>query len=465
MKKLVTNQKLSFLIPFFILLVILIFLPFSWLRGGLTSIPLDTDTGRDLFQLSNIFLHRVVWLGPSLSAGFPASPIYYYLFFPVLFLARGNANALIYTNVAITLIALGFLGVMSIRKWRIFGLLPVVVIGLSPWFNHLALHPGNGYTYSLWLILALTGYWFELPLFYPTAFLALAVAFHPAAALFIPLFFYEWWRRGHSFVELCLSAIVFILPWTPIIVFEIITKAFLTRSFLAHPGGGISAGIGYGNLMNLVNQSGLPFVVTILLLFTAVLSAKKRLIRWILIISSAIIFISLFKPFPPHYLLGLLTGLWFVVVISLTDSSRGRGILTIVIIFLTISIIFSPPAPVAKRSITKMQGLVDSLIRTGKLDKNKAIAPVAILSSDNKVPQADDYRFFLRMKGYRVLDVDNYNQAETLILFVEEPNFPWEAWSSWETDRFGKKTEEFRTTIDGVNVIVFEKRTDRPGGK
>ncbi len=439
------------------LIASLFILGFLYLKGGLSSIFLDTDMGRDLYQMSNIYLHKVVWLGPSLSAGFPTSPIYYYMFFPILYLAHGNANSLIVANIVIALAALLFFGVMAIKKWGRPGLLPVLAIGLSPWFGQLAVHPGNGYTYALWLFVSLTALWYRLPLFYGATFFGLAIAYHPAAILVLPIFLYEWWMRGRSLVQLLLSFMVFALPWSPIIVFEIITKAFLTRSFFAHTGTGLTFGIGTSNLFGILSLSGLPITISIVLLLMAAITATKRARNWIFYVFFAIIFLSFFKPMPPHYLLGVLGTLWFMMTIIFLKNNLTRIILLLLIAFYITKIILSPPVVPAKRSISKMQKIVAALILTGKIDRNKSIAPVAILSLDNRVPQADDYRFFLRMKGYSVHDVNDYNLADTLILFIEEPKFPWERWSSWETDRFGKKKEYYRTAIEGVKIVVYDK--------
>src|SRR5689334_12175050 len=109
MKKISRTQYFShkFLLFLGFALIGIALLAHFWFRGGFASIYIDTDFGRDLSELSNIWLHHIVWLGPQLSAGFPASPFYYYLFFPVLLLSGGDPRALIIANIFLAAFCLG----------------------------------------------------------------------------------------------------------------------------------------------------------------------------------------------------------------------------------------------------------------------------------------------------------------------------------------------------------------------
>lgn len=72
-------------------------------------------------------------------------------------------------------------------------------------------------------------------------------------------------------------------------------------------------------------------------------------------------------------------------------------------------------------------------------------------------PQSNDYRFFLRTKGFQALDVFDYSQANVLIMFIEDPEYDWQEWRSWEIDQFGEKRMRFQTTIGQTRVILFDK--------
>lgn len=178
------------------LTIVLFLLIFIWIRGGLDVVYLDTDLGRDLSEMSKLWIGtKVIWLGPRLSPGFHASPIYYYIFYPALIISHGNANSLIIFNLILATLSLGLFGYLGIKRFGTSFLLVIGMIGLFPWWSSIVLHPGNGYTYVIWLLLSLSCLWFELPLFFSALFLGLATSFHPAAIFAITLLFYEWFRR------------------------------------------------------------------------------------------------------------------------------------------------------------------------------------------------------------------------------------------------------------------------------
>jgi hypothetical protein len=55
------------------------------------------------------------------------------------------------------------------------------------------------------------------------------------------------------------------------------------------------------------------------------------------------------------------------------------------------------------------------------------------------------------------MEVQNYNQADSLVMFVEVPKFHWESWSSWEVSQFGNKKVTDVLDINGVKVVLFSK--------
>ena len=74
-------------------LVILLF-PTIWLRGGFASIYLDLDFARDLHEISNIWIGRLVFLGPEIRQNLHITPLYYYLFWIRLFEKKGGIKAI-----------------------------------------------------------------------------------------------------------------------------------------------------------------------------------------------------------------------------------------------------------------------------------------------------------------------------------------------------------------------------------
>ena len=441
-------MSLPKLIIKFLLIFVILFLCFFWFRGGFASINLDTDLGRDLFELSNILLHKVVWLGPRLSAGIHASPIYYYILFPALLLSGNNPGSIIFLTLFFAAVALLIFGLLGIKKWGIFSILSVIIIGLQSWWQTGATHPGNGYTYVIWVFLSLTFMWFEFPLFISALFLGLAISYHPAAVFILPILLYEWWRKKHKIFSFFLILLGLIIPWFPIILFEIITKGYLIRQWSSHPG--------FGLLQPKFNLLNLLFISIIWLVVGLI--AKNRIKMWYWLSFPGLFFLIIMTSAPAHYLLGIICLIWFIAMIALLNRKHGQIVLIIIAIFFFINnVVFAKPIKPAVRSIPKIEAVTKQLVNSGKINKNNKIAVVAMLSADNKVPQADDYRFFLRAQGYQAIDINEYSQADRLVMFIEVPNFDWQHWSTWEIEQFGNKKFISQLSKDKTKIIIFER--------
>ncbi|MCX6733027.1 MAG: hypothetical protein NTV98_05825 [Candidatus Roizmanbacteria bacterium] len=436
----------------YVLLFTLLFLIYLWTRGGLNTFYVDTDFGRDLSQLSKLWIgQKVIWLGPTLSPGFHASPLYYYLFFPALFVGQGSAYSLLIANILFAIIVLAVLG------FKRGTLLALTAIGFSPWFGALVMHPGNGFTYVLWLLLSLICLWFEFPLVFSALFLGISLSFHPAAIFALPLLIYEWVRRKRELKQAFIITISLLIPWAPIILFEIITKGFLFRQWITHPSVGMKIAPSFINLQTLINTSGISLFGFLLVFIILLFSGKVRERWWLSLSILGLIFFGVVSKVPPHYLLGLTCILYFTVAIIMVKRVWGRSLLGIItLIFLGGAFILPTPKQ-SPRSIEKIQSVVNQVAQNKTINKKEKIAVVAALDMENKVPQADDYRFFLRIKGFKIPEVTEYFTAQKLILFVENPQFDWKSWSTWETNEITPKRIIQEQEIEGVKVITFEK--------
>lgn len=460
-----------------ILLLIILLLPFIWLKDGFASIYLDLDTARNLGQLSNIWIGKIVWLGPDLSAGFQASSLAYYIFYPALYLAAGNVRSIIVFNMLLSLSALAWLGFLGIKKHKSAWLLAIAVIGLSPWWWKISLHPGNGDTYVIFLLSALTSIWFKKPFWLSSILLGMAIAFHPAAIFALPILLYEAFLRKRD----CLKNLFFIfagliIPWAPNLVFMYLTKGYWIRQWLAKPSLAIDLSLNIkNNLSNIIrmgNLSGLGIIATAFLWIYAGLAEKRnRLKVWYLLASLSIILFIFIFPMPEHYLYGITAIAFFIILISLVKRRWSWLVFLIAITLLTRNAFKGPleilkdPIKIsddslkkAERSIPSVETNVEVILKKEKIDKDEKIAVLTALKPYGGItPQSNDYRFFLRTKGYQVPDVPDYSQAEVLIMFIEDPDYDWEEWRSWEIDQFGEKKLRSATSVDKTRIIVFDK--------
>lgn len=125
--------------------------------------------------------------------------------------------------------------------------------------------------------LALTSLWFKNPIFISALLFGISIAIDPVAILGLPVLFYEWLSNKQRVRRLFHILLGLLLPWTPIIIFEIITKGFLTRHWLEYPS---SAGIVFDpkltNLNPLLDTLGLSSALAIIILIVSFLIATKR---------------------------------------------------------------------------------------------------------------------------------------------------------------------------------------------
>lgn len=435
----------------------LVIILYAWIGHGFDGLGFDTDFGRDLMQISNIQQHKVVWLGPWLGPGFHASSIYYYLYYPAVALGKGHPYAMIWFNIFLSFTALFLLSINLCKKYKWFSPFLILVIGLSPWMIETSLHPGNGFTYAIFSLLALTYLHFDLSLIIAGLFTGFATSFHPAAFLIMPILIYRWWKYRSNIFLITFSFGAFLFPWVPLIAFEIITKGYIIRRFFAHPSSGvILPGLGIENLNLLSKTLGLPLIILISLtaffLLRIFIKKKDRISLEYLVLNITILIICFIHEVPYRYLYPISILVYFSVFLSVSKYKIGQKIIVIYASYLFIISPIFKPFPPAPRTVPKILQTVNTFEKNYPYLKEKKLATVAALWLKAEVPQADDYRALLRNRGYTVVDITQNNEADYLIMFIEEKEFDWKTWVSWEIGLFGEK--KFESTINSENAII-----------
>lgn len=437
-------------------LIILLGLFSLWTYKGISEVGIHADLARDLNELSNLWVHKMVWLGPATSVNFPASPIYYYLFFPGLLLSGGNGLSLIISHTFLAFLALGLFAYFQLKKSLISTILVILTVGLSPWWINSASLPWNGHMYVLWVFLGLSSLWFKNPIFISSFLFGISIAINPAAILALPVLFYEWLSSKKLLKNLIYVLMGLLIPWTPIIIFELITKGFLTHQWLSNPS---AAGFtftknGTANITFLLNNMMVSQGMATTAWITTFLIGSKREKWWLIFISLPLIFLAFSSPLRGYYLLGLMCALTFIIVVSWVPKTIGKIAMIVLIISYT-QMIHLNPISFTNRSIPRLDNVVNTFIQERHLDKTKKYAVVSVIDAKNSTPQADDYRFFLRTKGINTLSIDQYKQADFLVLFVEVPNFNWQNFEDWHIQQFGSRKFLSSQNIDGIEIIMY----------
>lgn len=420
-------------------------------------LPIDTDYGRDLYEMSNIFLHKIVWLGPRLSHGLTASPLYYYLYYPSLWLSHGDMRGPIYFNVLLAAMALGiFLFVLFKQsKQKLLLLLSgLVIVTNQPWI-FLATHPGNGFSYAIFLLAGLATTYYTNNLWISALLFGVATSMHPASLLALPILIGTYLATKPNIKQVVLGLFAFVLPWAPIILFEIITKGFIFRQWMQHPGTGlVQSHLNFGSLAGITNQLGLRSIWIVLLLQLLTSLDRKVNIWEKITLGMGLLFFSLLVNVPGYYLFGISVAYLYVIVKWLWQK-KSLGI--VFMLLWLISNIFMPQLEMPEsRPLYAVEQNVNDLMMMPEL-KDKKVAVVAVLPGGTYVPQADDYRGLLRMQGMNVLEIPDHNQADIMVYVVEQPGFDYDNWTTWESEQFGAKKILKTKQLENALVVVWDR--------
>ena len=428
-----------------------------WSFLGYHNVGLHADLSRDLHELSNLWIHRIVWLGPQLRVGFPASPMYYYLLFPGIILSNGNARSLAISQAFFAFVALGLMIFAQKKEKTLSSLIATFAIGLSPWWIRLVTNPWNGNMYAIFLLISLVLLWNINNFFIAALSFGIALSLHPAAIFATPIFMYELLRRKNKLQNIVLSIIAILLPWTPIILYEWITKGFLTRQWLVHQSTGIEFLINLGNLRQLIAMFQLPTLFLLFALLATILWSSKRMRYWIVCSGISYLALLFLKDVHTYYLLGITTVTAFIMTMSLRKTTAGKVILFLIIfVYLSKIVLPSPTTYLQNRTIPMLESTVDQILAQD-FDKEKTYALVSVIDEQSSAPQADDYRFFFRTKGIGAVNIEEYPSADYLIVFFEPEDFPWQNWEDWHTQYFGSKKFQSHREINGIQIVQYQR--------
>lgn len=211
------------------------------------SVPFAYDMGRDLLWSKDIaFYHTPTLLGPAASIwGVYFTPFWYYLLSVGLFLTNGHPLSAVYIT-AVTIILCGIIAYLFAKFYlgKFFAvvlsaiiLFNAELINLSTFAFHANLLPLLTLLMIIFLFLAV----FKNPLFLAASFFVISLMFSadpaPAVAFtFVPIFIFlvfKLWKRN-LFKNILLSSAAYLLPLTPLLIFEIRNNFVQTKSIIAY---------------------------------------------------------------------------------------------------------------------------------------------------------------------------------------------------------------------------------------
>ena len=474
----------------------------------LSSFNFDNDFGRDIVDILSISRGDMRLLGPKLSfGGIHASPWYYYLFVPVIFLFSAYPESVVIFSGVISALVLvaGYLlltRILTINQWK--AILLTLSMALSPAMVFSARNPGNAFSYIPFLFLSfICGYasmkmqkYREVLFFCFVLLSGMAVGSHPVSLLAILPFglLVLWKMQKISLVESGLkrrllvsfmALFLFFLPVLPNILFEFthgfvqIKNTFIDKSYVNFIEDKNLSSTRPKTSQNLLENArmtdaramewGIPLLVLILAQFVVVV---KDLVRktWSLetslvatsIVSWVLLVVLLRWQYAFHYLFPLYILVLFVSAIYVTIREKWvyvvvlSSVLTVLSISRLQSLYVSASRPIADFRIT-----IDFILPFIQNERNIPTNVYLVRKEGSTEPHGHEYRYFLRVAGYTIMDVNSYTTSNRLLIFDESKEAKITQLRSWEIDQFKGSAKALRCKSLGeytrVNVWLCEK--------
>jgi signal transduction histidine kinase len=148
----------------------------------------------------------------------------------------------------------------------------------------------------------------------------------------------------------------------------------------------------------------------------------------------------------------------FSIIVTFMKRKTTALLLVVVAIVLFAGSPLFNPAPKSARTLKEIESIADHVLESSLVDKDKRLAVVSAVTEKTEVPQADDYRFLLRNRGYTVLEVTEHAQAELMLYVIEVSDFKWQDWSNWEIESFGdKKLSRVEKLDENLTLVMYER--------
>lgn len=445
------------------------------------SYHFDSDFGRDLMWMHDIAHGKITLLGPKLSfGGYYLGPYYYYLFVPFLSLTKffpsgvllGNAFLFALTNTIIFYLVKKNFGLLK-------ALFAISIITLSPFYLFSARSPGNAFSYLHFLFLLI----FSI-LIYPSVIKKPALSFltglltgiilnfHPVTLLYLaPLIGLSLYTQKLSRKSLIPLILGIALSFSPTILFELrhnfsmFRNTFIYKSYKTFTQGNSPASIVHPSknpfvnffLINKLSKGFLtPNLLAVfflnLILFLTGKKTRAIKISFFSFISTLILFSLLLRfQVAIHYLFPLYTAALASLIFLLLNLKNK-----IFYIFINIGLLLLLAVNFPKHLYKPASRTFQSLWRDTKLLKEKLPKEgfnVVVIRETPLAILGYEYRYILRLLGYKSDDEFSYKRSKYLLVVSEKGEININDYKSWELSEFGKK--RLIKKIKGKRLIFY----------
>jgi hypothetical protein len=419
-------------------------------------------------------------LGPKLSfGGIYSSPIYYYLFTPILFLFRFDFSSVIYANALLFALGLSLCFYWFSQKFGFFkASFFCFTLGLTPLYLFLARHPGNAFTImfflQLLLLLLVLKPKLNLTTLMASGFLSgVIVSLHPVTLLIVLALLPVIYTHTSKKLNLLFFVMAGLIPFFPLIVFELkhnfimLTNTFVHQSYKMFVNnenlGGPSqvSANPFINLFILSEKIGNYLAVNPLWLLTisAFLALKQKSSRFLVLVSLiSLVLISVFlrHQFARHYLYPFA----FLILFSFLYTLIRSKYYYLLLVYLAILIINFPKHyyQPTNRQLGRFENVVNQLIQSKFITSTEGLNVIQVRKNVATTPYGFEYRYYLLKQEIATLSEFQYPESRNLLVFSETNTKPKEI-NNWEIREFGKTNWQRikKTKVDNLQIYLVSK--------
>ncbi len=478
-----------------------VFILFIFLPKLLSSFRYDSDFARDITEIQEITQGHIRLIGPKLSfGGIFTGPYYYYLFTPAMLAFSGKPEAVVYFNLILFAFGAG-LTTFVLSTYQTNKRSPAVFLASSwlfstTYFIFALKNPVNAFSYLPLLTVLLVTFpllakqkrwfwWFLWGFFY-----GVVVNFHLISVITFFSLVLVWLLaslvKKKGFIKQFLSLSVgFFLSFLPLAIFELrhnfimFRNTFIEKSYKVFTNNAnlpnplttsknpvINFGLQVKHF-NSWTQLGFGLMFFILLCLLIWLLWQKKLkstdptvqLTFVSLLSFLLFVVVARSQLAFHYFYPFLL-MTQVSLIFLALKLKNKLKLVIFALFLFINIFFWPKElfQPSTRTINQFRTTSQSIFSSQKLKPylNKPFnlfvvreTPLAVLGWE--------YRYFLEHFGLKPLGIQQYNQAQYLLVVDETGKSDVKKVRSWEIEQFGEKKQVLSLPINHRQVYLFEK--------
>lgn len=436
-----------------------------------SSFNVNSDFGRDIFEMQKIINGDFTLIGPMLSVGIFGSPLYFYFYAPILALFHQNPESIIFANAILFAFVFSVFFYLLSKKKNIFiSLLYILTPALLIQTIYSARYPGNAFSYIPFLLILILFPLLDLKnsrksLFFLGIISFICLSFHPITLIgIIPLIIWLVISNRKSLQNLLYYFVPTIMFILPMVIFELRHNFLIIRNFTYQvTPNSLLPQNNYKFIDQTISNNFSVHIFLAILLATIIFiyyfkkysTYEKILSLWTL--SSYLLLVFIIPKHDWSYLISLNLMLGIVICISFTKT-RFTSLLIAPLLLLIIMNFPHNLFSNSKRPLSRFENAV--IYIQDQFPQLKTESFNIIQASDHNilVPVGHEYRFFLKKYGLSSLPETNYSEAKTLLFFSEVGELNIRSIDNWETNQFGKNFNIVRLKkMENLDIYVLSK--------